>query len=207
LKVIRLVLGPLNTNCYIIYTKEKKAAVIDPAFSAEVIESAIEKCGLVLDKILLTHAHFDHIMAAEELHKAGVKLCLHAQDVDMLQDPTLNCMADFLGKSFKFTPPECLLEDGDVIELGGEVIRVMHTPGHTKGSVCYITDGIIFSGDTLFCGGVGRTDLYGGNYDTLMGSLKKLNELDGEYTVCPGHGESTLLSKERSDNIYMRYMR
>lgn len=207
MNVIKLELGPLHTNCYIIYGEDKKATVIDPAFYADRIEQTVAEYGLTLDKILLTHAHFDHIMAVEDLHKKGVRLYIHYEDEEMLQDPKRNCMLEFTGYSFRFTPPDCLLRDGDVVEVGGEKIKVMHTPGHSRGSVCYVTENIIFSGDTLFCGGVGRCDLYGGNYDTLLSSLKKINELEGEYKICPGHGESTLLSKERSDNIYLRYLR
>ena len=100
-----------------------------------------------------------------------------------------------------------MLRDGDVINVGGNELRVMHTPGHTKGSVCYISDECIFSGDTLFKSSVGRTDLYGRNYDALMSSLKRLSELENNYVVLAGHGEQTTLENEKNDNIYMKTLR
>jgi glyoxylase-like metal-dependent hydrolase (beta-lactamase superfamily II) len=207
MKIISMCLGPLQTNCYIIYGKDKKAAVIDPAFYADSIQSVLDENELILDKILLTHAHFDHIMAVEELRKNGAELYLHADDEEMLNSPKLNCMLGFMGKSLVFKKPEHLLKDGDTVDIGGEKIRVMHTPGHTKGSVCYITDGVIFSGDTLFCGSIGRTDLYGGDYETLINSLKKLSVIEENLTVLSGHGERTTLQKEKNDNIYMKTLR
>lgn len=207
MNVIALCLGPLHTNCYIIYGKDKMAAVIDPAFFADRIERALENEGLILDKIFLTHAHFDHIMAVEDLRKKGAELYLHIEDEEMLNDCEKNYSLEFTGREIQFKKAEHLLKDGDVIKVGGEDVKVMHTPGHTKGSVCYITDEYIFSGDTLFCGSVGRTDLFGGSYDTLMCSLKKLLEIEKDYVVLSGHGDRTTLSKEKNDNIYMKTLR
>ncbi|MBE6671810.1 MAG: MBL fold metallo-hydrolase [Ruminococcaceae bacterium] len=207
LNILQLCLGPLHTNCYIVYGEDKKAAVIDPAFFADRIQRALDEKGLVLDKILLTHAHFDHIMAAEDLRKGGAKLYVHFEDEEMYSDPDLSCMYDFTGKSIRFDKADRLLRGGDTIDIGAEKLTVLHTPGHTKGSVCYISDDVIFSGDTLFCGGVGRCDLHGGSYETLLCSLKKLSELEKDYVVLPGHGEQTTLNKEKSDNIYMRTLR
>ena len=207
MKVISMCLGPLQTNCYILYGKDKKAVVIDPAFYADRIEKTLEENGLTLDKILLTHAHFDHIMAVEDLRRSGAELYLHSDDEEMLMRPELNYMLEFLGKSIDFKSPEHLLKDGDTIEVGDEKIRVLHTPGHTKGSVCYIIGGVMFSGDTLFCGSIGRTDLYGGDYDTLQNSLKKLREIEEDLTVLSGHGERTTLQNEKNDNIYMKTLR
>jgi glyoxylase-like metal-dependent hydrolase (beta-lactamase superfamily II) len=207
MNVIALCLGPLHTNCYVIYGKDKRAAVIDPAFFADRIERVLENEGLILDKILLTHAHFDHIMAVEDLRKKGAELYLHIEDEEMLYDPEKNYSLEFTGRATQFEKADHLLKDGDVIKVGGEDVKVMHTPGHTRGSVCYITDEYIFSGDTLFCGSVGRTDLFGGNYDTLMCSLKKLLEIEKDYVVLSGHGEKTTLSKEKNDNIYLKTLR
>ncbi|MBQ6701565.1 MAG: MBL fold metallo-hydrolase [Clostridia bacterium] len=205
MNVLTLTLGPLQTNCYIIYGKDKKAAVIDPAFYADKIEDTLNEKGLILDKILLTHAHFDHIMAVKELRKNGVSLYLHTDDEEMLCDPKLNCMLDFMGKSIEFEKADVLLNDGDNVDVGGEALKVLHTPGHSKGSVCYISDEHIFSGDTLFKNGVGRCDLYGGNYLTIRESLKKIAALEKDYTVFPGHGECTTLNYEKNNNIYMNF--
>lgn len=207
MNVISLVLGPLHTNCYVIYGKDNKATVIDPAFFADRIMSVLEQKGLTLDKILLTHAHFDHIMAAEELREHGAELYIHCEDEEMLNDSQLNCSLEFLGREQTFKKAEHLLKDGDLINIADEKLTVMHTPGHTKGSVCYISDECIFSGDTLFCSSVGRTDLYGGSYDTLMCSLKRLKSLEKDYIILPGHGEQTTLEKEKNDNIYMKTLR
>ncbi len=207
MNVIPMVLGPLQTNCYIVYGKNGKAAVIDPAYSADEIERVLAEKSLILDKILLTHAHFDHIMAAEELRKNGAKLYVHKDDDRMLHDPSLNCMLEFMGRTIDFARTDVLLDDGDVIDIGDERLTVIHTPGHTKGSVCYMSDEYIFSGDTLFCGSVGRCDLYGGSYDTLMLSLKKLNRFEKDYIVFPGHGGNTTLNNEKNDNVYMKILR
>lgn len=207
MKVINLTVGPLQTNCYILYGKNGNAAVIDPGFYPDRIKEVLEEKGLKLEKILLTHAHFDHITAAEELRGEGAELYLHRADEEMLKDSRLSCMMDFLGYEIKFKNAERLLEDGDTFELDGEEIKTVHTPGHTKGSVCYVTGNYIFSGDTLFRESIGRTDLYGGNFDTLKESLKKLAELEGDYTVLPGHGEHTTLTYEKNNNIYMKTLR
>lgn len=207
MNITQLTLGPLHTNCYIVYGKDNKAAVIDPASGADVIESKLNELGLTLDKILLTHAHFDHIMAVEDLRKSGVELYIHKEDLKMLNDPNLNHMLSAAGKEIVFKKVEHLLEDGDVIDIGGEELKVIHTPGHSQGSVCYVSDEWIVSGDTLFKETVGRTDLYGGSFDAMLSSMKKLRELDKDYAVYPGHGESTTLNYEKDNNIYMKTLR
>ncbi len=205
--IITLNLGPLHTNCYIIYGDDKRAVVIDPAYSADVIKQAIDKNNLTLEKILLTHAHFDHIMAVDELWGDGVELYVHADDEEMLKNPEYNYMRDYLGMEIEFKTPDRLLNDGDAIPFLNGFIEVIHTPGHTRGSVCYKIFDCMFTGDTLFKGVVGRCDLYGGNYETILESLKKLYDTEGDYKIYPGHGESTTLSEERKNNIYMRYLR
>lgn len=205
MKMLQVVVGPLNTNCYIVYGGDKKAAVIDPGFSPEVILRVLEENGLTLEKILLTHAHFDHITAVEELRKRGAELYLHKDDEEMLYNSDLNYMRGFAGKELHFQKAEHLLEDGDIIEIGGETLTVLHTPGHTKGSVCYLSENMMFSGDTLFRDGIGRTDLYGGSFGTLSSSLERLKGLEKDYTVYPGHGERTALQYEKNNNIYMKF--
>lgn len=207
MNITQLTLGPLQTNCYIVYGKDKRAAVIDPGFCADVIESKIDELGLTIDKILLTHAHFDHIMAVEDLRKNGAELYIHKEDLKMLNDPNLNHMLMAAGREIEFKKVEHILNDGDVIDIGGEELRVLHTPGHTQGSVCYISDEWIASGDTLFKETVGRTDLYGGDFNTIIESVKKLKALDKDYAVYPGHGEKTTLNYEKNNNIYMKTLR
>ncbi|MBR5322736.1 MAG: MBL fold metallo-hydrolase [Clostridia bacterium] len=207
MNITQLILGPLKTNCYIVYGKDNKAAVIDPAANADIIEDKLNELGLKLDKILLTHAHFDHIMAVDDLRKSGAELYIHKEDLKMLNDPNLNHMLGATGKEIEFENVEHLLADGDIIEIGGEELRVLHTPGHTQGSVCYISDSWIVSGDTLFKETVGRTDLYGGSFDAMLGSMKKIRALEKDYAVYPGHGESTTLNYEKNNNIYMKTLR
>ncbi len=207
MNITQLTLGPLHTNCYIVYGKDGKAAVVDPAFSADIIESKIKEIGLTLDKILLTHAHFDHIMAVEDLRKTGAELYLHKEEEKMFYDPNLNYMLMAMDKEIEFKKVEHLLSDGDVIDVGGEELKVLHTPGHTMGSVCYISDEWIITGDTLFKGTVGRTDLYGGDFDTIISSLKKITVFDKDYTIYPGHGANTTLNYEKNNNTYMKTLR
>lgn len=207
MNVIELNLGPLGTNCYIVYGDDGIAAVIDPADSGERIKSVLEERGLRLEAVLLTHAHFDHIMAIDEVRGNHSRLYVHRDDKRMLNDPYLNCMVQFSGKEKSFGEPDVELCDGDVITFGQTELRVMHTPGHSKGSVCYVGDGCIFSGDTLFRESIGRTDLYGGSFNSLKESLKKIAALEGDYRVYPGHGPSTTLDYEKNYNLYMNTLR
>ena len=207
MNILSLTVGPLQTNCYVLYGGGGRATVIDPGGSSSSILHVLRERCLTLDKILLTHAHFDHIMAIEPLRSSGAELYLHADDLKMLNDPTLNCMLDFAGREEYFATPEHLLSDGDTIETDGGVLKVLHTPGHTKGSVCYVGDGVIFTGDTLFRESAGRTDLYGGSFEMLLASLKKLSGLTGEYRLLCGHGPDSTLTYEKNNNIYMKTLR
>ena len=205
--VKRLELGELRTNCYVIWDDAGDAAVIDPAFDADAIKDFLVSAGLSLKKILLTHAHFDHIMAADALRGNGAVLCVHTDDEPMLYDPSLNCSQIFFGKGFTVKKADVLLCDGDSVFVGNEELKVIHTPGHTDGSVCYATDEHIFTGDTLFAGSVGRCDLPQGDYVKLMHSLKKLKSLEKNYSVYAGHGEPTFLDYEKKHNLYMKTLR
>jgi len=197
MKVNQLGLGVLKTNCYIIQSENKNAAAVDIGGESEVLLEFLEKNDLTLKKILLTHGHFDHIGGVEQVRRAtGAEVYIHHLDAPKLSD-------------FGITDIEPVAEyneisDGDIITLDEIQFRVMHTPGHTKGGVCYITDGVIFSGDTLFKNSMGRTDSPDGDYSEMMQSLKKLKMLEGNYTVYPGHDFSTTLNRERLNNPYMR---
>ena len=198
-----LPLGDYQTNCYIAYAPESKScAVIDPGYFPERILSFLADQGLSVDAILLTHGHFDHVGAVESLAKAtGCRLWMKEADYTQRKSP----QNDFLYPIHDHTFCEVnFCEEGEKICAGGLTFTVMETPGHTWGSVCYLCGDAMFSGDTLFEGSWGRTDLSGGDGQTLALSLERLGELEGDYTVYPGHGGTTTLTKERKTNPYMR---
>ncbi len=201
--VYTLPLGDYQTNCYIVCAAESKTcAVIDPGYFPERILSFLADKGLGLDAILLTHGHFDHVGAVKALVEAtGCRLWMKESDYTQRSNPQNDFLypihdCDFCEVSF--------CEEGEKIRAGGAVFTVMETPGHTWGSVCYLCENAIFSGDTLFAGSCGRTDLPGGDYGTIVLSLERLAELQGDYTVYPGHGSATTLAQERMYNPYMR---
>lgn len=208
MKVMTIVSRVLSANCYML-TGNGEACLVDPAGEGEKLELLIKEQNLTLDKMLLTHGHFDHIGAVEYLRKAfpDSKVCIHKFDVEMLSNDDLNCLNLFRFKRDRISNADILLEDGDKISLCSEEFTVMNTPGHTKGSVCYIGNGVMFSGDTLMKDAVGRADLPTGNEQELKDSLLKIKELDDDLIVFPGHGESTKLSYEKENNIYLKYLR
>lgn len=210
MKVSVLPLGEMRTNCIILCDDTTGiGAVIDPGGigSEEKIMTLCNSNGVKIEYILLTHAHFDHMLSLEALrHKTGAPLALHKYDAESLSDPNLTYMAQFAGITEGCAPAEITLTDGDTIELGDSKLTVLHTPGHTVGSVCYMTDGIIVTGDTLFHCGIGRCDLYGGDDRAMEQSLRRLASLGGDYKFYPGHGSTTTLERERSSNIYLRHL-
>ncbi len=203
--IARLAVGPLQTNCYLYGCPEtRRAAVIDPGADGDLIRRELERYGYKLSKVILTHGHGDHIMGLEELLAYGeAEVMIHAEDAVMLADPELN-LSIHMGRSFAFRKPVMELQDGQEIAVGKLKLRVVHTPGHTRGSICLVGEGLVFSGDTLFSGGVGRTDLPGGSMTTLMRSIReKLLVLPDEKVVYPGHGPETTIGAERIDNPYL----
>ena len=196
MKTITLPLGALETNCYVVYDEASKAcALIDPGAMPQAILDTLEQNGLSLQRILLTHAHFDHAGALRMLHEKypDVPIYVSAQDTD----ETLNMSHGNLVYTDTFL-------DGDEISMPPLTFRVLATPGHTRGSSCFLCGDTIFSGDTLFAGCCGRTDLPGGDASQMMVSLRRLAELPGDYQVLPGHGEASTLERERRTNFYMR---
>lgn len=195
--------GPLGTNTYIVYDDAtRECFIVDPA-EYESVRTYIDEQRLKPSHILLTHGHFDHILGVCDLkEKYGMKVCIHSDDAQALSSDKYS-LAAFVGTTVKKCAPDVILRDNDVIHAAGREIRVMHTPGHSKGSVCYIIESerVIFSGDTLFCMSVGRTDLYGSSEQELRFSiLYKLYALSGDYRVYPGHEEDTSLDFERTHN-------
>jgi len=195
--------GPLPTNCYLLTDEETgKTAVIDPGFYNSQMEKAVQKHQVVM--ILLTHGHFDHITGVKKLAvETGAKIYMDAADSDFPMKPELNLSSAMGLDAIEPFVPDVQLHDGSTIELGSLQIKVMHTPGHTRGGCCYLVGDTLFSGDTLMCGTVGRTDLPTGSYEEIRKSVQRLRDLPGEWRVLPGHEFETKLSWERSNNPYM----
>ncbi len=199
----RILLGPLQTNCYLVVCPDSRAAiVIDPADQADKILKAAQKKTAHIEQILLTHMHPDHLGALPALREAtGAKVLGHRLDVDLL-----NSSARFFGIRTEQIPsliPDILLDGGETITVGHLTGTIIHTPGHTPGSVCLQMGHNLFTGDTLFCQGIGRVDLPGGNLDNIVASIQKLFELPDETAVYPGHGPSTTNGAEKRDNPYV----
>ncbi|MDR0325041.1 MAG: MBL fold metallo-hydrolase [Oscillospiraceae bacterium] len=203
LNVQTLVVGMVSTNCYIISDAEtREATVIDPGDRADKILGVLRENGLAARYIFLTHGHFDHVLALEEVRLAtGAKAIIHQDDAIYLRDAALSNPFGFAAAAAE---PEILTRQGETFSLGGHILEVLHTPGHTPGSMCLRADSLLFTGDTLFEDDCGRCDLPGGDYDVMLQSLRFLASLEGDYTVYPGHDVSTTLDRERKHNVNMR---
>jgi len=196
----RIMTGMLSSNCYIL-GDEGEGAVIDPGVGYKEIVQVLEAQKLALKYIILTHAHIDHILHMEELLGAcGGRVVIHEEDAPLLGNAMLNGSVLF-GLNKIFREADVRVKDGDSLELGGVRLQILHTPGHTPGSICVKVGDSLFSGDTLFKLGVGRTDLGAGDQTRLMNSLKKLMKLNDQLQVYPGHGSATDIGFERNNNI------
>lgn len=205
-KVLRYIVGPVCTNCYLLINQQRQELlIIDPGEQADLLERQIEKSGATPVAILLTHGHFDHAMAAQELQeKYQIPVYAHEAEQETLENPDLN-LCGMVGE-YHIYHADHYLKDEQVIELAGFSIRVMHTPGHTVGGACYyISDQkILFSGDTLFQESVGRTDFPKGSASDLVRSIReKLMPLPDDVEVYTGHGENTLIGYERIHNPFL----
>ena len=197
-----LPLGNYQTNCYIVCAENAKScAVIDPGYQPERVLAKVKELGLTVDAVLLTHGHFDHVGGVEAIVTA-TNCALWMSESDWSQFPSPVTAYFYPLANCDFTEVQ-FCEDGEVIHAGGLTFEVLSTPGHTYGSVCFVCEDALFSGDTLFCRSCGRTDMPGGDWETIQESLKRLSELPGDYTVYPGHGEHTTLSAERKYNPYL----
>lgn len=197
--------GDIGTNCYIVCNeKNGQSAVIDPGADAPRILAAVEESGCMPQKILLTHGHFDHIGAVRELtERFHCRLAVPEAERAFLNDPHRNLQSSMTDGEFVPLKPDILFRDGDIVEAAGLQFSVISTPGHTPGSCCLLCGNILFSGDTLFAGGVGRTDMPGGDAASLQASLRRLAALPGNFHVLPGHGCFSTLDDERRGNPYL----
>jgi hydroxyacylglutathione hydrolase len=204
-----LVVGPLASNCYIVGSHStKEGMIVDPGAEARTILKTVRQLGLSISLIVATHAHFDHIDALREVRESvDAQFALHEADQALLSaTPPMSVMASLRLAAFEPYPqPDILLRDGDYLSIGDLRFQVLHTPGHTPGGVCLLGHGVVFSGDTLFNCGVGRTDFAGGSYERLIESIReKLMVLPDETVVYPGHGPPTTIGDERRGNPFLR---
>ena len=191
--------GPIQTNCYILIDEAAQvAAMIDPGDDWEVLHGLVGKLGVDLQYILLTHGHYDHTTAVPELHKQypNAKIYIHQADANGAGTHLFPLAGQVDNLNF--------YDEGDTLTLGALTISVLHTPGHSPGSVVLKVEDVLFCGDTLFAGSCGRTDLRGGSYEEILRSLKRLGELEGNFHVLPGHEFTSDLEQERRTNPYLR---
>ncbi len=199
MKVSVMQVGPIGTNCYLLQDEESGLlAVIDPGDDWERILHQIKKLGGEVKYILLTHGHYDHTTAVPDLVKVlpGVQVYIHQADANGAGSQLFPLASQVQDLNY--------YDEGDTLTLGSLTIEVLHTPGHSKGSVTLKVGDVLFTGDTLFCGSCGRTDLRGGSYEEIMVSLKRLGELEGDFHVCPGHDRTSTLERERKYNPFLR---
>ena len=207
LKIGKIVMGSVQTNCYFLYQEDsKKIIVVDPADRGEYLYNAFKEAGLEVAAILLTHAHFDHIWGCNQLRElAGVQVFAFEDEKELCESAKLNVSED-VGRPYTATV-DWYLKDGETVTIEGMEFKVIWTPGHTQGSCCYYfeKDNILISGDTLFEGSVGRSDLPTGDGKLLSRSLKeRLMILPDETLVFPGHGNSTTIADEKKYNPFCR---
>jgi len=210
MKVERRIVGPIETNCYVVACeKTREAIVVDPGFGkseAQAFIDEIKERGLKVKYIVNTHGHDDHTSGNTAIKEAtNAKVLIHEADAHMLTPPSPNRQKTRNNKP-EFSSADRLLKEGDIIEIGDIKLTVIHTPGHTKGSISLHSqnDNVAFTGDTLFAQSIGRTDLPGGSYPDIMRSLKtKLAKLPDQTVVYPGHGETTTIGKEKKSNPFL----
>lgn len=203
MQVNTLEVGALQTNCHILRAADGSAAIIDPGDDADRILQYVRAEDLSVKGIWLTHGHFDHVNAVKALKTALDCPVIACQSEGMLlADATQNLSLVFTGQPVTLTA-DILCAEGDTFDFAGETVTVLHTPGHTSGSCCYLIGNLLFSGDTLFQSSIGRTDFPTGDSTAMCMSLQRLAALKEDYTVLPGHGPATLLSTERNHNPYL----
>ncbi len=195
MRIATFQLGALGTNCYIVIDEQTKAcAVVDPGASGEAVADWMKNEGLQPKYVLLTHGHYDHVGGVAALRARYVGIPVYVHEADTHLTPTLT-------KGLEWTHH---YGEGDVLSMDGVTFKVLHTPGHTPGSVCLQAEDVLLTGDTLFADSCGRTDFPGGSWSQMMDSLIRLANLSGDFRVLPGHMEDSTLERERKHNPYMK---
>ena len=199
--------GRMGANCYLLSAGTGNGVLVDPGDEGEKIVRLLRERELEPAYILLTHGHFDHVSGVPAVKAAfpHAQIMLHPDDLPLLEQPE-RCYGSLSGIVKQFSLPsqvDGLLSDGQELSVDGICLKVLHAPGHSPGSVTFQGDDFLLTGDTLFAGGMGRYDLYGGSLDVLERSLAALAALKGDWRVCPGHGPSSTLDRERRENPYL----
>lgn len=205
MKINNIIVGPLQSNCYIVHDeKSLDALVIDPGDEAKKIFSVIEAKKLNVKYIVCTHAHFDHIGALAEIReKTNAKIVINKNDLEIYS--MAKDQAAFWGYDIKQPPePDIFVTEGDELLIGSLAFSILSTPGHSPGGMCLYREGIIFTGDTVFAGSVGRTDFYGGSIEELKKSFVKIISLPPDTRIFPGHGDPSTVNEERELNFYVQ---
>lgn len=203
MKIIPICPTSFASNTYLLVS-DGAALVVDPSVSAEAILRTAKDQNAEIQGILLTHGHFDHILSLDVLREAlSILTAIHEHDAVMLTDGRKNAFYDFFCKERVFAAAEQLLHEGDTIPLGNETITVLHTPGHTGGSVCYLAGNDLITGDTLFSNNYGRCDLWSGNDEEMRQSLLRLRTLPSSLTIYPGHGDTARLGDALDEVAYL----
>ena len=205
MKVHAFTVGPLQSNSYLLADEvTREAALFDPGMESEPVADVLARERLTVTAIINTHGHFDHVFGnAYFKAKTGAPLLMHRADLDLVK--RLEEQSLYFGfRATPSPPPDRFLEEGDEVRVGGIRLRVLHTPGHSPGGICLVTDGTAFVGDTLFAGSIGRTDLPGGSAETLLTSVReKLLTLPDDTVIYPGHGPATTIGHERRHNPFL----
>ena len=204
MKISPLVVSMFESNCFLVYAESGEGVIIDPGDEAERIIDEIERVGMKPQLILLTHGHGDHIGAVEDLKKKyNIDLLVGEGEEELIELSNDN-FGVMYGVEVSCPPPDRILADGDTVTFGDEHLKVIATPGHSPGGICFYSGQVLFCGDTLFYNSIGRTDLPGGNHQQLIGSIKrKLLVLPDETTCYPGHGPATTIAQERQYNPFL----
>jgi len=200
----KIVVGPLGTNAYVIGDERSlRGLIVDPGDEPDRIVEEAEAMEMRVEKIILTHGHFDHIGGAGDVRKyTGAAILLHRDDLEIYR--YARAQAEMFGFDIDdLPPPDGFISEGDQIRIGDLVFTVIHTPGHSKGSICLYSEGVLISGDTIFQGSVGRTDLPGGSTQQLASSFRRLLSLPEDTRILPGHGEETGVGIERKTNYFV----
>lgn len=202
INVLALTLGDYQTNTYIVHdSTAKTCVVIDPGYEPEIILDKAKALGLTVEAVFLTHGHFDHVGGVETIaERTNCALYMHKADWEKAPAPINSYLYPLANDDFTDIS---FCKEGDTIQAAGLTFTVLETPGHTEGSLCYLTAGALFSGDTLFAGSCGRTDLPGGDAKAMRASLKRLSGLTGDMHIFPGHGEKSTLAQEKMTNPYL----